>query len=51
MRCSLFHGGETVVAAVNYRDYILVFGSHGTVVRVWRDPVTGLHRFEKEAEL
>lgn len=47
----MFHGGETIVAAVNHRDYILVFGSYGTVVRVWWDSYANHFKFEKEMEL
>lgn len=47
----MFHGGETVVAAVSYRDYVLVFGSYGTVVRVWLDVQTGNFTCSRELEI
>ncbi len=33
--------GETVVAAINFRNHILVFGSYGTVIKATVDEITG----------
>ena len=48
---SVFDRGEIVVAAVGHRDYILVFGSYGTVVRVWWDEHDRMFKYAKEMEM
>lgn len=43
--------GEKVVTAVSYRDFILVFGSVGTVLRMWFDEESRTMRVEHHMDL
>lgn len=43
--------GEKVVAAVNHRDIIIIFGSYGSVLRMWFDPITAQMHVERHMDL
>lgn len=43
--------GEVVVSAVSHRDFVLVFGSYGTVLRMVFDHETYMMRVMKEMSL
>ena len=44
--------GEKVVAVTNFRDFVLVFGDEGTVLRMEYDPTTAeFYTFMKVIDL
>lgn len=47
----MFKPGEFTIAAVTYRDYVLVFGSYGTILRIDHDSMTGQIRVQHVFDL
>lgn len=43
--------GEHVIAVVSHRDFVLIYGSYGTVLRSWLDVVTNMMHYRHEGEL
>ncbi len=43
--------GEKVAAAANMRNFVLVFGEHGTVIKVTFDHETNQPRYQRLGDL